>query len=192
MPRGGPIEDIGDIVANVTFDDFIDQQTAPTDEPEVDWDQKRREWLQYLGQFYERVETFMCQYIDQGSVRVERDGTKELYEEFIGRYTAKTMALEIGRNRIEFDPVGTNLIGAKGRVDMRSAKGTVKFVLVPEDATEIGWRTRIILEGDEPESEPVEPVKNWVWKIATPPPRVECIELCKESFQDAIMEVVNG
>ena len=177
-------------MANDTFDNFIDQQTAPTDEPKVDWDQKRQEWQQYLCQFYELVGTFMRKYIDQGKVHVQQ-GTKELHEEFIGTYTVKTIALKIGPNRIEFDPVGTNLIGAKGRVDMRSARGTVKFVLVSEDATEIGWRFRIV-EGAEPVSESIEPVKNWEWKIATPPPKVRCLELCEESFQDAIMEVING
>ena len=101
------------------------------------------------------------------------------------------MALHIGASKIVFDPVGTNLIGAKGRVDMQSAKGTVKFVLVPEDAENIGWRTRTF-EGPDPIPEPVEPVENWTWKIATPPPRVRLLELCKDSFQDAVMEVVNG
>ena len=176
-------------MANLTFDDFIDQQTAPTDEPEVDWDKERREWQQYLCQFYELVRTFMGKYIDQGKVRV-RQGTKELHEEFIGTYTVDTMALEIGLNKIEFDPVGTNVIGAKGRVDMRSARGTVKFVLVSEDATEIGWPR--IIEGAELVAEPIEPVKNWAWKIATRPPRVRCLELCEESFQDSIMEVLNA
>ncbi len=119
-----------------------------------------------------------------------RQGTKELHEEFIGRYAVETMTLDIGLNKIEFDPVGTNVIGAKGRVDVRSAKGTVKFVLVSEDATQIGWPR--IVEGAEPVSEPIKPVKNWAWKTATQPPKVRCLELCEESFQDAIMEVLNA
>ncbi len=176
-------------MANITFDDFIDQQIAPTDEPEVDWDKERQEWQQNLSQFYELVRAFMGKYIDQGKVRVRR-GTKELHEEFIGRYAVETMTLEIGLNKIEFDPVGTNVIGAKGRVDMCSARGTVKFVLVSEDAAEIGGPR--IIERAEPVSEPIEPLKHWAWKIATPPPRVRCLELCEESFQDAIMEVLNA
>ena len=179
-------------MANTNFNEFIEQQTAslPATEPEVDWDREREEWLQHLGQFYELVEEFMREYLDQGKVRLHRD-TKDLHEECIGNYSVDTMTLDIGPNRIIFDPVGTNLIGAKGRVDMRSAKGTVKFVLVPEDAATIGWRSRIV-EGADPVPEPVEPVENWKWKIATSPPRVRCVELCKDSFQDAIMEVVNG
>ena len=180
-------------MANTTFSEFIAEQTAPpVGEPKVDWDERREEWLQYLEQFYQLVEGFMREYLDQGKVRLQR-GTKKLHEEFIGDYSVDTMTLDIGPNKILFDPIGTNLIGAKGRVDMRSAKGTVKFVLVPADGTKIGWKIHISVEGaDDPVPEPVKPVRSWAWKIATPPPRVRCVELCKDSFQDAIMEVVNG
>ena len=175
----------------MTFSEFIAQQTAPTIvNAEVDWDQQREEWLRQLEQFYKLVEEFMREYLDQDKVRLRR-GTKKLNEECVGDYSVETIALDIGANRIIFDPIGTNLIGARGRVDMQSAKGTVKFVLVPADATGVGWRTHTF-DGPEPIPEPFEPVENWTWKIATPPPRVRCVELCKDSFQDAIMEVVNG
>ena len=178
-------------MADTTFSAFIEQQTAPsTADLEIDWDQKRKEWLQHLDQFYKLVEEFMREYVDQGKVRLQR-GTKELHEEFIGDYSVDTMALHIGLNKVVFDPAGTNLIGAKGRVDMRSAKGTVKFVLVPEDTTAVNWTFRVA-EDPDPIPEPIAPVENWTWKIATPPPRVRCVELCKDSFQDAVMEVVNG
>ena len=176
-------------MADTAFSEFIEQQTAPPT-TEVDWDQQREEWLHHLERFYQLVEGFMREYVDQGKVRLQR-GTKRLNEEFLRDYSVDTMAMDIGANRIVFDPIGTDLIGAKGRVDMQSAKGTVKFVLVPEDATTISWRARIV-EGHDLEPTPVEPVEKWAWKIATPPPRVQCVPLCKDSFQDAVMEVVNG
>lgn len=172
-----------------TFSDFIEQQIAlPT--ATVDWGQQREEWLQHLSHFYQLVEAFMREYVEQGKVSLHR-ATKTLHEEYIGDYSVDTLALYIGPNKIEFDPIGTNLIGAKGRVDMRSAKGTVKFVLVPEDATTTVPRVRVV-EGADAVPEAVASEDNWTWKIATSPPRVRCVELCKESFQDAIMEVVNG
>ena len=179
-------------MANDEFSAFIEEQTAPVAaELEVDWDRERDEWVKHLKKFYEQVEEFMHEYIDQDKVRLEPGPEKTLHEEFIGDYSVDTMALHIGRNKIVFDPIGTDLIGAKGRVDMHSAKGTVKFVLVPQDAASIRWRPRIVV-GHDLEPEPVEPVENWTWKIATRPPGVGCVELCKESFQDAVMEVLNG
>lgn len=175
------------------FDDFIERQTAPVDEPQVDWQKERREWVERLAGFYEQVENFLRRYIAQGKVRLQR-GTKDLNEEKIGAYVVETLALDIGANRIDFDPIGTVLMGAKGRVDMKSARGTVKFVLVPKDASRIGWRTRVVENGEETASKSVVPPPpvDWVWKIATPPPDIRCLELNEESFQDAIMEVVNG
>lgn len=179
-------------MANTAFREFIEQQTAPpAADSVVDWQQRRDEWLQHLDRFYKLVEAYMREYVDQGKVRLQRS-TKKLHEEFIGDYSADTMALHIGANKILFDPAGTNLIGAKGRVDMQSAKGTVKFVLVLADATAMSWTFRVTEGLEPPPKEPVAPVENWAWKIATPPPKVRCLELCKDSFQDAIMEIVNG
>ena len=181
------------MMANSDFNAFIEEQTTPpTGEPDVDWEQEREEWLQYLDQFYRLVEEFMGEYVNRGKVGLRR-GSKALNEEFIGEYSATAMAMDIGRNSVIFDPVGTNLIGAKGRVDMRGAKGVVKFVLVPEDATTMGWQVHVTVGANPvPDLKPVKPVGKWEWKIATQPPKVRCVELCRDSFQDAVMEVVNG
>ena len=181
------------MMANSDFNAFIEEQTAPpTGEPDVDWEQEREEWLRYLDQFYRLVEEFMGEYVNRGKVGLRRS-SKTLNEEFIGEYSATAMAMDIGRNSVIFDPVGTNLIGAKGRVDMRGAKGVVKFVLVPEDATTMGWQVHVTVGANPvPDLKPVKPVGKWEWKIATQPPKVRCVELCRDSFQDAVMEVVNG
>ena len=39
----------------------------------------------------------------------------------------------MGNAEIIFTPIGTLLIGAKGRIDMTSNAGTVKFVLVDKN-----------------------------------------------------------
>ena len=144
-----------------TFDTFIEQQTArPAATCEVDWEKQREEWLQHLDQFYQLVEG-TCANRSNRTRCAYSAAPKRLHEEFLGDYSVDTMILDIGRNRVVFDPVG-NLIGAKGRVDMQSAKGTVKLVLVPADATSREGRpltglfrdlhhdrrTRVSLEGD--------------------------------------------
>lgn len=178
-------------MGNTAFDDFIDQQTAKSDGPEIDWDKARREWVQHLDEFYETVEGFLHKYIEADKIRIQH-GTKRLHEEYIGSYEVATLAVKIGANVIEFDPVGTNLISAKGRVDMKGARGSVKFVLVPQDVSEFGFKVRDFPNDGESQAETRKPVARWAWKIATHPPRVRCVELREESFQDAIMEVVNG
>ena len=45
--------------------------------------------------------------------------------------------------KIHFDPIGTNLIGVKGRVDMHGPHGTVRFVLVSKTDSS---PTRVIIQ----------------------------------------------
>ena len=178
-----------------SFDEFINQQVAKREaEPPVDPDEARRQWKQDLEQFNGMVEEFLREYIDQKKVSLSKI-TKNMNEEIIGNYEADSLVIEIGTSKVYFDPVGRYVIGAKGRVDMSGPHGTVKFLLVPKDASapRIGVRRVSITEERPPESELIQAVQEpWVWKIGTPPPKSKYIELEKESFHTAVMEVVNG
>ena len=177
---------------HTTFDEFIAEQTARSDESRIDRDKEIKEWRQQLDRFYKTVETFLRSYIEEGKVRLHY-GKKQLHEEFLGNYQVESLVVEIGSNKIYLDPVGTLLIGAKGRVDMKSNYGTVKFVLVPQDSSGPKINVRIWTENEEPPPEEhLDPVAQWDWKIATPPPNIKYIELQEESLKNAIMEVLNG
>ena len=66
---------------------------------------------------------------------------------------------------------------------MEGKAGKVKFLLTDKNST----KTKVqIYQG--------KPAKNikWAWKISTPPPAVQLLELNEESFFDALMEVING
>ena len=174
------------------FEDFINRQAAETAEQEIDWTQQRDEWLQYLGQFYETVERFVGEYVKVGKIQLTSH-TKRIHEEYIGEYEAKSLELKIGSSTIRLDPVGTNLIAAKGRVDMIGSKGTVKFVLVPKDSAGPRITVRVYTENEKrPPAESAQAVTEWAWKISTPPPNVRFVEIEEESFYAALMEVTNG
>jgi hypothetical protein len=100
------------------FDDFVKRQqpTAAETKP-IDWAKQRDEWLQHLRQLYDQIETFLAEYLESGEIKRDyRDIT--LNEENIGSYKARQMVLNIGRQEITLTPIGTLLIGAKGRVDV--------------------------------------------------------------------------
>jgi len=174
------------------FEDFINRQAAGTAEQEINWAQQRDEWLQYLDQFYETVKRFVDEYVRAGKIQLTFH-SKEMHEEDIGEYEAKSLELKIGSSTIRFNPVGTNLIAAKGRVDMIGAKGTVKFVLVPKDSAGPRITFHVYTENEKPPAaEPAQAVTEWAWKISTPPPNVRFMEIEEESFYTAMMEVTNG
>ena len=179
-------------MTHTTFDEFIAEQTAKSDESGIDRDKELKEWEEQLDRFYGMVESFLHSYIEEGKMQ-RHYGKKQLHEELLGNYQIKSLVIEIGSNRICLDPVGTFLIGAKGRVDMTGNYGTVKFVLVPQDSFGLKISVRIWSEKeDPPPEEHTDPVSQWDWKIATPPPNIKYVELQEESFKNAIMEVLNG
>lgn len=176
------------------FDEFIKKQREKTDEEhEIDWNKKRDEWLAYLNQLYKKILTMMKKYTESGDVSVEYHD-KSINEEWIGEYKAKTMILKFKGNEVSFDPIGTNLIGAKGRVDLKGSAGIVKFVLVNTQSVGVRQKITIHIPGESKTEEKYQEPETveWDWKIATPPPKIEYVGLNEESFFDALMEVING
>lgn len=180
---------------NISFDDFVNQQIAK-EEPSIDWTRRRDDWIRHLDEFYQLAEGFLQKYIDQGKVRITT-ATKQITEEHIGSYDVKSLEVQIGTIKVLLDPIGTLIVGAKGRVDMRregmdGPYGTVKFVLVPKTASSPTIRVIVRDSSSETKDEPEPIVEEWAWKRRTPPPNVEYIELEEESFLSAIMEVANA
>ena len=120
-------------MTDISFDDFVAQQIAKT-EPSIDWTQRRDDWVEHLVGFYQLAEEFLRKYIEQDKVHLTW-ATKQINEEYVGSYDVASLEVQIGVVNVRFDPIGTNLIGAKGRVDMHGPCGTVKFVLVPKTAS---------------------------------------------------------
>ena len=104
----------------------------------------------------------------------------------------KSLEVHIGTIKVQFEPIGTIIFGAKGRVDMHGPHGTVKFVLVPKTASSSTIRVIVRDSSSETKEEPEPIVEEWAWKIATRSPNIKYTELEEESFLSAIMEVANA
>jgi hypothetical protein len=117
-----------------------------------------------------------------------------LTEEQLGSYPAKAGRIVIGNQVVELKPLGTFLIGARGRVDMVGPRGIARFVIVPPDAKGFTVRVSVVKPGERPTSpeKPTVPPSAWRWKLVTSPPRISYIELTQESFRDALVGVVDG
>lgn len=182
------------------FEEFVkrQQQPAKTDQP-VDWGGQLKEWLVHLDELYNLIATHLKPYIDGGTVKISRDEKIEITEENIGTYQADRLNITIGSQRIQLNPIGTLLIGAKGRVDVKGSAGLSRLVLINKDVTNpsqmIRITTHIVGSGNpapkvKPSDAP-EPIE-WAWKISTLPPRMQYIELNEETLFSMLMEVSNG
>jgi hypothetical protein len=173
------------------FDAFVKRQQVPKPEEEpIDWDAVRDRWLSDLRELYSKVESLLAKYISTGEIAYEyRD--HNLNEENIGAYMAPMMILRIGRQKITLTPVGTLLIGARGRVDVVGPAGSTRFMLVNRAATKIAFRVTVVSPGAPKKEEEAKEI-HWAWKIATKPPDVRFIDLTQESLFQALLEVANG
>jgi hypothetical protein len=185
-------------MAKTDFDNFVkrQQQLSAAAEDEIPFDPKKEleDWLGRLNALYSEIQGYLNDYIREGSISV-RIENKELYEEFSGPYVAPKMIIRIGLEEIKLDPIGTMLIGSKGRVDVIGRAGTSRLTLINKKITSA--RQLVSVTVFDPKNPP-QPKKlareeiEWVWKIVNRPPAVSFMELNKESFLEMLLEVSNG
>lgn len=174
------------------FKEFVDQKVAEASKEPINWVKEKKDWLFKLAQLHNLATSWLTPYISNHSVQIGQEMVP-LDEENIGNYSAPMMTITIGNSHVKLEPIGTLLIGARGRVDMKGPKGIARLVIVPKESKGPSVHIEVILPGQTP-SPRVElpPVSDWVWKLASSPPRITYTELTKESFLDALMGVANG
>jgi len=186
-------------VTKSDFDKFVKrQQSEQKKEASFEPRQQLEQWLNYLGILYDEIGAYLQTYIASEDARIEFRN-KSLNEDFIGSYVAREMIIKIGHASVTFTPVGTMLVGAKGRVDVDGPAGTATLLLVDKLATTARSLISVgvaFMSADDPRrpSGPPEAITHveWVWKIASPPPEIKFTDLTQEAFFDMVLEVANG
>ena len=175
---------------------FIAAKKKSEKTKEINWDKRKEDWISKLNELYSDIESWLNDLEQEQDVVSIKYIDKEINEEHIGIYTARKMILRIADEQVVLDPVGTLLIGAAGRVDMKGKNGQVKLVLVPASSTGVAIKVQIMekgeAEGDIQQVKKDKDSEEMVWKIATPPPSIKYIELDSDSFSDALLEVIGG
>lgn len=177
-----------------SFDDFVKRQQESG--RAFDWVKEKDEWLRQLDVLYNSVSDYLHPYVEKGEIKIAyRDAT--LTEEDVGAYPVKELTITIGRSQVQLEPVGTRILGAKGRVDVTGPRGRLQLLLVDKKAKSTNDLIRFTVTiGDGPSqtapsdasNEPVE----FVWKFLTPPPQRQLLALNKDLFLQFLMEIVNG
>jgi hypothetical protein len=174
------------------FDAFVKAQQKSALDAEIDWHKERDEWLAHLDALYKTIEELLGDYVRAGQILL-RYRNVELNEEDIGTYSARRMVIKIGAKEIVLEPIGTLLIGTKGRVDITGPAGSTRIMLVDKDATRPRVRVKVQMSPEQPLG-PTSPAKpqEWTWKLVTSPPTVRYMELTQDSLFRALLEVGGG
>lgn len=97
---------------------------------QIDWESRKTDWQNAVNTVLTEIKDWFRPYIEADLFQVV-ETEKNISEEYIGTY--KTTQLEFGFNsfRLVFEPMGRNILGAMGRIDvyLRGRK-TDKYVLV--------------------------------------------------------------
>jgi len=176
------------------FARFVASQQQTDVGTEIDWAGMRDQWLSELSSLYRKIADFLQEYVANGSVKYSFTQI-ELNEENIGKYLARRMDIRIGRQSVSLVPVGTLLIGCRGRVDIEGAAGRAQILLVDERATSAAdlIKVTVNIKGNvpPPPPPPLQPI-TWAWKIVSNAAQRRFVDLDKESFFAVLMEIANA
>jgi hypothetical protein len=175
------------------FAKFVASQQETDADTEMYWAGVRDEWLAKLDSLHGKIIEFLREYIP-GSISYGFTEI-ELNEPNIGRYLAKRMDIKIGRQRVSLVPVGTIIIGCKGRVDVEGSAGRAQILLVDGRARSAADLIKVTVntKGSVPPPPPAQkgPI-SWTWKIVTNTAQKGFVDLDRDSFFALLMEIANA
>jgi len=178
-------------MSRIDFDEFLRKEEEKK-APIIDWEARKDWWLEQIDILFADIQNWLKEYTESNKIGVELNDYI-IFEEVFGSYTVRQMKIKISNKTVTLTPVGTILIGTKGRVDMKGNAKVVKFILADKNATEpqIG----VIFSDENKKHEGVnnfKPPVDCVWKISTNPPKIQYSELNEGSFLQCLVQVCNG
>jgi hypothetical protein len=97
----------------------------------MDRDDRRDKYLAAVQDLYHQIETILAEPIRQETASLQRR-PKQLTESYIGTYSVEDLVLVIGDEQVRFSPVGRNIAGAAGRVDVIGERGEASLIVQPD------------------------------------------------------------
>jgi len=183
-------EKISKSITRKNFESFLEKQDLKKKEEkgQIDWNERKKDWLRHIGEFYQIVQGFLKEYLEQGKVSINPKPLT-LNEEHIGSYETEKCHLRMGSQEVVFSPVGTRMIGSRGRIDMEGRAGKVILLLVDKESEGISVKTRIYAGGEAPKEKDAEKKEIiWTWKIATPPPLLRYVDKDRRIGKDILSD----
>ncbi len=110
---------------------------------ETDWQVKRARWLSDVRGLLAEIRQWAE---EEGWLVQEQE--KQVSEDFVGTYAVPTLFVQMPIGRIHIDPVGVNIIGGEGRVDILAFPELTRMLLIRFSD---GWRLKTDSRVDWPQ-----------------------------------------
>ena len=176
------------------FDRFVSGLQADKENQREFWSRQKDEYIAKVDSLYDSIEEFLAPWTSNGSIAIEYH-PHSIHEEDTGPYEVRKCIILIGNRSVALTPVGTQLIGTKGRIEVSGASGRSRLMLV--DAASQGPRVLVTMASPRrKEKKQVDPQPerdiDWTWKIVSNPPDLKFIDFNRDNFLDLIMGITNG
>jgi len=130
------------------------------DEADIDWKARKTKWLGQVTRLYDLIKSWL-EPLEKDETVTYLTANVSVKEDYIGSYDVEVLTLLIGKQRVEFYPKGTLIIGAAGRVDVRGPRAV---------------RSLILNDGN--------------WFVVERSPRLTTLPFNQDSFHDVLQEVM--
>ncbi len=98
------------------------------------WNKTRDEWIARVNDLFKLIHNWLKPLEDNDYLKISYTDTS-ISEELLGHYSIGKMIITFFNNEeIELEPVGLDIVGAKGRVDMKIGMRKIRIVGNPEDS----------------------------------------------------------
>lgn len=184
-----------------TLKDIIEKQKREEEEVKFDPQEQINEYTVLVRNLYDIALSAIAELIKDGLIKAETE-KKSIYEESLGQYEIDSLTLTINSKKIKFEPIGTMLIGSKGRVDVTGPFGKEKFILIRKGVKSpselIKVNISIVGESNPEERKQNEDIKkptinDWEWKTLPSDSRWAKFEdVNADTVTDIIMRMING
>lgn len=146
------------------------------------------EWKDHLEELYGKVRDLLRPYTEKHEIAIDETESVEIREERLGRYHVPTMKITVGKKGkwVSLRPVGTDVIAARGRVDMSGPNGMFKIVLVDPSLDAPRFRSTL---PDVSGSRETQRGSDLAWRFVTSPPSMRYVGIDRQTFLNAVMEL---
>jgi hypothetical protein len=184
-------------MTKTAFKEFVKKEKAvDSQQRSIDWEGKKLAYLKQVDTLFDEVRTYLHEFTKSKEIHIEKR-TTTIEEEYIGKYEAPVLHIRLYGRHADLVPVGTNIIGTPGRVDLRGNVESIRFILAdkkekcPQVFAGISWspidRERVKKKADEWSQRK----RDYVWKMITDPPDIRYVELDEDNFLSLLQEVLN-
>lgn len=174
-----------------SFDDFVKKQNEKAKPiPAFNPQERIDMFKKHVEEFYDLVcKEWLKENIEKGLIVTKRHPIR-VYEESLGIYDIDALVINIGNIVINLRPIGTILIGTRGRIDISYRSRSGMFVLTGENIDSPSAQIVISVNGEKPPKQK-DPGRE-VWKFVDRRGMMNYVSLNAEVFQQIIMELING